>query len=255
VAQTPANGQTIALVLGSVVVLFALIIFLVGRIERRAVAAAKRLLPNHAVEPRMGGHRFSGQVNGVDVTLRLFQNFSDSADGGPWTDVLLPPAPGISLELRPQDPIEAHRVKSGLARDALVGDAAFDDEFIVEMAPASLAPELFDAELRRRLVELSPVQVVPQKGSGLRLLKRHWEPERFPALIEAGALLSTRLRAAASTEAAQAERWGASHVAERAAEQAQLAEAREARKSWTIWRVALIVVGMLVVLALRLLLR
>lgn len=79
----------------------------VNRIERRAVNAARSLLPNHAVEPRLGGHRFSGRVNDVELTLRLFQNFSDSADGGPWTDVLLPPAPGISLELRPQDPIES----------------------------------------------------------------------------------------------------------------------------------------------------
>ncbi len=252
---TPGSPLVIALVLAGAVLLITLMVLHANRIERRAVAAAHRLLPNHAIDKKGSGHRFTGRVNGVEVSLRLFQNLNEGESGGLWTEVLLPPAPGISLELRPQDAIEAHRVKSGLAKDAQVGDPAFDKEFIVEMAPASLAPAVFDAELRRRLIELDPVKVLPGEGGGFRLVKRHWEEERFAALIETGALLARSLQQAAGAEAAEAERWGASHVAERAAEQAELEKVRAVRTASKIRNVAFIVVGMLVILVVRSLLQ
>jgi hypothetical protein len=245
----------LVLVLGGVVVFFALIILHVNRIERRAVDAARRLLPNYAADSKGVGHRFTGKVDGIEVTLRLYQTFSESPEGGPWSEVLFPQPPGVFLELRPQDAVETHLVTSGLAQDRLVGDPAFDQVFVVEMAPASLAPAVFDADLRGRLIELRPVRILAQEGGGLRLVKRQWDETRFAALIEAGALLASRLRQVAGAEAAQAERWGSSHTTQRAAEHAELEKVRSARASWTIRNVLLVAGGLLVILVLSLLLR
>jgi len=250
-----SRGMIVVLVLSAVVLLFVLIIRHVNRIERRAVDAARRLLPHHAIDKKGVGHRFSGQVDGLEVTLRLYQTFGQRSQGGLWTEVLLPPSPGISLELRPQDPVEEHLAERGLAKDAVVGDPDFDRAFIVEMAPASLAPSIFDAELRRRLIDLRPVRVVPSDGGGLRLVRHYWDEDRFAAMIETGTLLAKRLQQAAGGEAAQAERWGSSHTAERAREEIELGQVRAARATWRIRNVLLVVGGLLVILVLRLLLK
>ncbi len=250
--MTPGSPLVITLVLAAAALLITLMVLHANSIERRAVEAARRLLPDHSRDGIV--HRFTGQVHGAEVTLRLYQRSgANETQGGPMAEVLVPQPPGISLELRTQDAVETSRVRKGLARDATTGDPAFDDEFIVEMAPAGLAPTLFDADLRRRLLELRPVEIRPAKEGGLRLVREDWETERFAPLIETGALLATRLRQVAGAEAGQAERWGASHVAERAAERAELDQVRAARTSWTIRNVVLLVVGMLVILVLRLL--
>ncbi len=240
-------------VVGGAVILIAVLVLHANRVERKAVAAAVQVLPNHVREGF--SHRFSGQLRGVDLTLVLVQRPGDSnPQAGLWSEVHLPVPEGVELELRPQDPVEAHLVAKGLARDASVGEPTFDAKFVVEMAPAILAPAVFDAELRERLLELHPVRVLRAESGGLRLVRRHWEGERFAALAETAALLATGLRQAGGAEAAQAERWGASHVSARAEERADLEKTRAARTSWTIRNVVLVVVGLLVILVLRALL-
>jgi hypothetical protein len=169
--------------------------------------------------------------------------------------VLLPSPEAVLLELRPQSPVQAHLVERGLAGDAAVGDPEFDRLFVVEMAPASLAPAVFDADVRRLLLDLRPVRVLPREGGGLRLVRRRWEPERFAALIEAGARLARGLREAVGADAVQAARSGPPHERERERERAALEKVRSARASWTVRNAVIIVVGLLAILVLRLLLK
>jgi hypothetical protein len=241
----------LALVLGGVVVFFTLAIRHANRIEQRAVAAARRLLPNHVREGL--AHRFTGHVRGAEVTLRLFQKSGRTA-GGPWAEVLVPQPPGVLLELREQDAIETRLAAKGLARDAELGDPAFDQAFVVEMAPARLAAAVFDQDLRRRLLELRPVRVTPRKNGGLSLEKRGWEDDRFAALIEAGALLNARLSQSAASEAGQARRGGASHEAARDAERSDLEKVRAARVSWNVRNALIVCGGLLLFLVFRLML-
>jgi hypothetical protein len=107
---SPGDTVIVALVLGGAVVLLAWAVFHAGRIERRAVGADQRLLPNHTREGL--GHSFVGEVHGVPVRLRLTQRSGRSGDAGLWTEVHVPVPPAVTLELRSQDVVEAHLVAS-----------------------------------------------------------------------------------------------------------------------------------------------
>jgi hypothetical protein len=236
------------LALAGAAALVGVMVWHAGRVERSAVAAAARVLPDHVREGLL--HLFRGRVRGVPLTLRLVQRMGEAQPhAGLWSEVELPAIEGVALELRPQDPIEGMLVAQGLARDAAAGAPAFDAAFVVEMAPAALAPTVFDAELQRRLMELQPVRVLRSEGGALRLVRRHWDEARFGPLVETAALLAVRLREALGADAASA--W--ERKRERSEERAALERVRSARAAWTLRTVALVVAGLLLILVLRLL--
>jgi hypothetical protein len=185
-----------ALVLGGVAMLFTGMVAHLNRIERRTVEAARSLLPNHTSEKKGVGHRFTGRVDGVEITLRLYQRFGETEVAGPWTEVLLDAPQGVSLKVRPKDVFDEHFSEPGLAIASMTGDSDFSSKFVVDVSPPGLAPRILDADLRRRLIELESVRILPQESGGLRVVKRRWDKDTFKALTEAGARLSKNLTAA-----------------------------------------------------------
>jgi hypothetical protein len=134
-----------------------------------------------------------GRRHGVSVVFQLAVRGSGK-QRQTWTEVLLPPAPaGLSLELRPQTTSERSLIEKGLAVDVQVGDPAFDAAFVVEAAPAYVARTLLDADVRRKLLLLDPVSVVPVPGGGMRLEKWAWNTLWAATAVDAAALLASRM--------------------------------------------------------------
>jgi hypothetical protein len=236
-------------VIGAASLFFFVVIRFLGERERRVIDATLRVLPKH--ELRKGEHFFTGAVRGVDLTLRLLiKNSEASGRGGPFSEVLLDDTRGIAVRLVPQNAFEADRAERGLSRDTDTGDDAFDRAFIVEVSPATLAPVLFDAELRRTLVSLSPVRVHERPEGGLRIEKRFWEVDVIPRLVDAGAQLALGIRRAAAANADR-ERRDPSHATAARLDRVELERTRARSLSWTKRAVALVVLGGLLLIGLR----
>jgi hypothetical protein len=115
-----------------------------------------------------------------------------------WTEVTVEIAPArLLLELRPDSARERRWLRTGVALDLRLGDAAFDAAFVVEGAPVEVVHALLDERWRRRLLAVAPL-VARCDGPEVCVARPGW----FIAPEEALALLDLALELAAAVPAA-----------------------------------------------------
>lgn len=85
--------------------------------------------------------------------------------GAKWSVTARRSGASAELSVRPELPGEGFDKLLGLTLDLCVGDAQFDQRFIIEAAPAAVATHLLDASLRASLSRLPP----SDDGPALRL--------------------------------------------------------------------------------------
>lgn len=78
--------------------------------------------------------------------------------------------PAFEMDLRPETRWGRRDVEHGRAIDLALGDAQFDDSFLVEAAPAELARALLDAETRTAMLAFHPCRLTVL-GDELRFTK------------------------------------------------------------------------------------
>jgi hypothetical protein len=120
-------------------------------------------------EPTRVAWGVGGSVRGVAVHYRL--------DGGKrrarrtiCTARLSIQRPAFEMDLRPETRWGQRDVEQGRAIDLVLGDAQFDDSFLVEAAPAELARALLDAETRTAMLAFHPCRLTVL-GDELRFSK------------------------------------------------------------------------------------
>jgi hypothetical protein len=136
------------------------------------------------------GQAISGRLDGHRVSLALTKR-----RGTQWTDVETdaPRAP-ITFELRPQTAGEVALAAKHLAVDVSLGDPRFDNAFVVEVAPASLAARVLDQDLREQLLALAPVAVELRAGVlRLSVARAVRDVHQGGALLRAATAIATRL--------------------------------------------------------------
>jgi hypothetical protein len=144
-----------------------------------------------------------GRCNGAAICFRYATRGSGS-DIERWTeiDVDVPWGYPFTLNLRRHQWTDRRRIESGDLIDVAVGNRRFDDEFLVEGAPADVLRQFFDPALRRLLLETRHAVELTTHRAGdrafVRFATRCWvhEPDAAYALVEGVAQIPTRLRAA-----------------------------------------------------------
>lgn len=121
-----------------------------------------------------------GVVRGLSGDVPIEVRFVTRGAGSyseSWTEVEAPvELKGLLLSVRPQTEHEEALVREGLAIDLRTNDAAFDDAFVVEAAPADVTLSLLNAEIRAELRFLQTVSLLTGE-SALRLEQREWESD------------------------------------------------------------------------------
>ena len=141
-----------------------------------------------------------GTLAGTPVTIAYVSRGSGSSRES-WTEVdaELPAKYPLTLFIRPHAWRDAGKIERGEMVDVAVGDAAFDERFLVEAAPADVARMLFDDVTRRFLMDTKVyVTVTTETGAKpyIRLAVRKWLDtlsEATPA-IEVATSLARRVR-------------------------------------------------------------
>ncbi len=149
------------------------------------------------------GNEVSGRCDGAAICFRYATRGSGS-DIERWTeiDVDVPPSYPFTLNLRRHVWTDRRRIESGDLIDVVVGNRRFDDEFLVEGAPADVVRHFFDPPLRRLLLDTHHAVELTTHRAGdrafVRFATRRWvhEPDAAYALIEGVSQIPMRLRAA-----------------------------------------------------------
>jgi hypothetical protein len=119
-------------------------------------------------EPERGRGGVEGRVKGhvlVFGSEARSRNMPAREARRTWCRVELPAAlPPFEMDLRPETRTEVRQVEHGLAIDLIVGDAAFDESFIVEAAPAEMAKALLDEPARTGLLAFHPCRMTIADG-------------------------------------------------------------------------------------------
>lgn len=141
------------------------------------------------------GDTLAGEVDGVPLRYRLGVR-GHASSVARWTEVEVDvPHVRLSLHLRPR--------ANGAVRlpnMVVVGDATFDQMFVLEAAPADVARRLFlssdehGRSLASRLIGLGPIWIVPI-ATGFRLAVVGWQdrPARVDELLSIAAAIGSRL--------------------------------------------------------------
>ena len=144
----------------------------------------------------------SGKSHGVAVTFR-FESRGSGSNSESWTeiDVEVPRAYPLSLHVRHHGSSDRASIASGEMVDVQLGDAAFDEAFLVEAAPADVVRILLDHDARGLLaahprVELDTVDVGERRVLRLAILGWVEQTATATAAIGAVARIATRVREA-----------------------------------------------------------
>ena len=148
------------------------------------------------------GSSASGESHGVAVTFRYATRGSGSSSES-WTeiDAEVPRAYPLSIHVRRHAWRDRARIASGEMIDIQLGDAAFDDAFLVEAAPADVVRLLLDQAARSFLAAQPRVELDTVEVGGRRVLRLslHGWIEQVPAAtaaIAAAAQIGARVREA-----------------------------------------------------------
>lgn len=94
--------------------------------------------------------------------------------GAQWTLVARREGAAAELSVRPELVGEGFDKLLGLTIDLQVGDAAFDERFVIEAAPAPVAAHLLDPRLRAAMSRLPPSDDGPSLRVSAELLTLKW---------------------------------------------------------------------------------
>jgi hypothetical protein len=102
--------------------------------------------------------------------------------------------PIFEMDLRPQTRAEERDVEGGRAIDLVLGDASFDEQFIVEAAPAEMARALLDERSRTGLLAFFPCRMTVS-GKELHFTKAGTldEPAEVKRVLELCSRVASRL--------------------------------------------------------------
>lgn len=187
------------------------VVLVIAAIAARASSARKKSNLAQIGALLGGGHDGSGSAwgsaLGAPATLRFVTRGSGS-NSETWTeiDVELPARYPLALQVRHHGWFDQGKIARGEMVDITFGDAAFDDLFLVEAAPADIIRELFDARVRFQLSSLPrfKLSTLQPAQAMLRLDVRGWiEVGVARAAVELLTTLATGVRDAyARAEAA-----------------------------------------------------
>lgn len=175
-----------------------------GWLDRRS----RKILLQH-VAARLGGEQDSsvsawGGALGPYATVS-FVNRRGGRAAPAWTeiDVELPRRYPLTLHVRRHESGDRAAIARGAMVDVEVGDAAFDDAFLVEAAPADVVRHLLTPAVRRYLTGSRRVELLtpPDREGILQLALKGWDVQLF----EVDEALDLAIEIAASVRDAFAE--------------------------------------------------
>jgi hypothetical protein len=118
-----------------------------------------------------------------------------------WTeiDVSFPAAYPLSLNVHRHGWLDGPKIERGEMVDVQLGDPRFDAEFLVEAAPAEVAKQLLDAQVRRFLRDEPAVELftLTETPGVLRLALREWrDTDERKEAVEIVSKIAAGVRAA-----------------------------------------------------------
>ncbi|MEO8704974.1 MAG: hypothetical protein ABI867_33285, partial [Kofleriaceae bacterium] len=157
------------------------------------------------------GAGFRCQLHGASAEL-WFVTHGSGSSAESWTeiDVVLPKLYPLAMHVRRHEWLDTGSIERGMMVDVVLGEPAFDDEFLVEVAPADVARLLLDEPVRRLLEQHSYSElktVTDHDRRILRLAVKGWleDPKLALPALDQVARIGGRVREAyASVEAATA---------------------------------------------------
>ena len=145
-------------------------------------------------------NQVSGRCHGVAVTFR-FASRGSGSDAQRWTEIEadLPASYPLAIHVRRREPSDGPRIARGALIDVALGDPAFDDDFLVEAAPADVVRMVLDARVRRMLAAHEHVALDTVSQDARRLLRltiRGWIDDAADAIaaLDRVARISARVR-------------------------------------------------------------
>ncbi|MCC6873155.1 MAG: hypothetical protein IT378_02510 [Sandaracinaceae bacterium] len=163
----------------------------------------------------------SDRVRGFRGDHEIEVRFVDRGAGStrdPYTEVLVldRTRDDLHLSIVRQTDYDMAYVRRGLGTDLEVGDAIFDELFLVEAAPADVIPHLLDGATRALLQEWQPIGVKTLEAKddqpgGLLVEKPTWlgTPQAIEAMLAIAVHIVDRIPLAfAQADRARAERHG-----------------------------------------------
>jgi hypothetical protein len=154
-------------------------------------------------------------IDGIPVDVR-FELRSHGSSSSKWTELAVKSADlkgfafTFNFDVRPVQIGDAGDVRDGRLRDIVLGDAAFDEAFIVEAAPEAVVRHLLDAETRAEMLALRPLRMLSTSIDAVMIERPDWILD--PALLARMTRLTVRIAAAlipAAREAARERRQNA----------------------------------------------
>jgi hypothetical protein len=108
-------------------------------------------------------------------------------------------APPFEMELRPQTWHETYEIERGRAIDLVLGDASFDESFVVEAAPSDVARAVLDERARTGMLAFFPCRLRVE-GTALTFTKTALldEMEEVKRVLELCLHVASRLNAVPS---------------------------------------------------------
>jgi len=137
----------------------------VSRRHRSNLDEAARRFDGSVTSSFWNGSGLEWTAEGIPARLRYFAG-TDKAP--PWTRLQFQWAPSGTLRVVPEGFFARLRKYFG-AEDIQVGDAAFDEKYLIQGSPTSWVREALDPEVRRGLETLSGLGASFWRGSGIRL--------------------------------------------------------------------------------------
>ncbi len=128
-----------------------------------------------------------GKSGAIDVEIK-FTTRGTGSNAVRWAyyEAALPAGYPLTLYLRPHEWRDHHHVASGTMVDVVVGEAVFDDKFLVEGAPEAVIRALFDADVRAGLIAEAGALDVGTEGTILRFAVRGWPSSVAEAMPRVG---------------------------------------------------------------------
>ncbi|MCA9620590.1 MAG: hypothetical protein KC731_16320 [Myxococcales bacterium] len=161
---------------------------------RLATIGEARLEDGGTVAGTLGDHAYrlkvtSRSVPGSDTSQMWLECHVPMDIGDVVFDLtaVVPGAGGALLE----------EVRRGERRDVLLGDPAFDEAYVVEVAPEGLAPLALTADVRREILALAPLEIQLTGEGALMLGSCLWHEERVAQIAEVSVTVARSLTSAA----------------------------------------------------------
>ncbi len=154
-----------------------------------------------------GDGELDAVVDGVPVEVRFVLRTQGSSSSK-WTEVgaqstsLKGFAFAFNFDVRETQDYDAAHVRAGRLRDLVLGDAAFDEAFVVEAAPEEVARLMFDETTRAEMLALRPLRVISTSKYAVMIERLDWSED--VDLLERLVRLVVRIAASLTPSAREA---------------------------------------------------